>query len=329
VSGLRVLALFGQMKHCRSDNEQTRIIATELANGGTLYKKEIFFNIFIRLPYFILSIIPVWLLIKHVDDFKDIEDCDVIVVSGKKMIKFAKHIRHYMFPNTKIVQIGNPVCAIRKNDILIRQETSRFIYTGKNTIKVNGLLCDKIDDTIYQENSEKFSKIKETLSGDFIGVFIGGDRYRYKFTVYNATAFAKLISKIAHNMQMSLLIAIDGKLNKETINALKQNLDCSYYFFEKQKNTESPKIAFMNWSKYYILHGNIINDQSEYIAQGKPTYVYLTKENRKRYLHFIEVAVKNGSIRILSDDSEEVLKDFVPTKMNDIKNISEQIKSML
>lgn len=332
VGGLKVLALFGQLKHSRVDNEQTEILASELSkNGGILYRKEVFFNVLINLPYFMLCIIPVWLLIKHIDDFKDIDECDVIVVSGKKMIRFARHLRHYMFPDVKIVQIGNPVCKIRQNDILIRQETSRFIYTGKNTIKVNGLLCGKINDSICEEQCIKFNKIKLALGGNnFIGVFVGGNQFGYKLTVANAIKLGNILNKISSNMNMPLLIATDGKVNTDSVVALKESLTgCKYYFYDKQKNNiESPKVAFMSWAKYYILCGNMINDQSEYISQQKPTYVYLTSGNKKRYLYFVVNALKRGCIKLVSEDTE-VLEDFSPSVMNDLNKISEYIKELL
>ena len=82
MSGLKVLALLGQLKHSRVDNNQTMIIAKELSKNGILYKKEVFFNILINLPSFMLAVIPVWMLIKRMDDFKEINECDAIVVSG-------------------------------------------------------------------------------------------------------------------------------------------------------------------------------------------------------------------------------------------------------
>ena len=56
MSGLKVLALFGQLKHSRIDNSQTEILANELAKEGVLYKKEIFFNILI------MNFIITWLM---------------------------------------------------------------------------------------------------------------------------------------------------------------------------------------------------------------------------------------------------------------------------
>ena len=328
MSGLRVLALFGQNKHSRIDNGQTEIVASELAKGGVLYRKDVFFNIFINLPSFLLYIIPVWMLIKHMDDFKDIDSCDAIVVSGKKMIRFARHLRHYMFPDTKIVQIGNPVCKIRKNDILIRQATSKFVFNGKNVLKVNGLLCKKIDTKFAEEKSQNFERVRNILKGEYIGVFIDVNKYFYTLTLDDVLNFAKIISCISYGMKMPLLIYIDGKMDSAKVDTLKKNLNCSYYFYEKQKDKDNPKVAFMHWSRYYVLLGNLINNHSEYISQGKPTYIYLAKKNSSRYLSFVNSAVSANSVRLLSSDSEK-LDYFVPADLNDIDKLVRDIKSML
>ena len=94
--------------YSRIDNEQTLLIAEKLAKGGKMYKKSIYWNILINLPQFILFFIPVWLLIKHNDGFNDIERCDVIVTCGRKMVRYAKHLKKNCCPDAKIVQIGNP-----------------------------------------------------------------------------------------------------------------------------------------------------------------------------------------------------------------------------
>ena len=328
MSGLKVLALLGQLKHSRVDNNQTMIIAKELSKDGILYKKEVFFNILINLPSFMLSVIPVWMLIKRMDDFKEINECDAIVVSGKKMIRFARHIRHYMFPNTKIIQIRSPFCKIRQNDILIREATSKYVFTQKNTITINGLLCDKIDNEVADAESKKFDKIKQIFNGDYIGVFIGQDRTGHRFDPYSAEKFAKIISKIAYNMKMNLLICVDGKISKNSLEVFKKNLDCSYYFYEKDKQVDSPKVAFMHWAKYFIMCGTNINEQSEYMAQMKPNYVYLTPISKKRYMQFISIAFSKGSARQLTDVME-TLDDYQPTSMNDIAQVVESIKKML
>ena len=184
MEGLKVLAIFGQLKHSRIDNSQTEIIASELAKNGVIYRKNVYFNMFINIPI-IRDILPIWLFIKLEEDFRDIKDCNVIVVSGRKMIRFAKHIRKHMFPTTKIVQIGNPYCSFSKNDILLRQETSRSVIACKNTIKINGLLCNKIDKEKAEEECKKFSKIIQMLKGEYISVFIGKNTYGYKFCKYD------------------------------------------------------------------------------------------------------------------------------------------------
>ena len=325
---MKVLALFGQLSHSRVDNEQTRILSNALANNGTLYKREVFFNIFIKLPNIILSILPVWLCIKHIDDFKDIEDCDVIVASGKKMIRYAKHLRKNAFPNAKIVQIGNPYCSIAKNDILLRQNTSKFIFSCKNTITCRGLLCEKVSKEIADKECEKYDKIKQALNGEFIAVFIGGNRY-FRMSQYDAKQFAIQIDKISNLMCMPLLIVASTGVSKKVVEVIKNHLQCSYYFYNKADNPkDSPKVAFMSFAKYYIVADNSINDVSEYVSQGKPTYIFFNSKNSKRYRQFCEQLFQNVIARVLFNDMEQ-LEHFVPNKLNDVEDIVKQIKEIV
>ena len=125
MSNLHVIALFGQHQHSRLDNAQTLLVAEKLADGGILYQKNIYWNMLINLPRAILFFIPVWLLIKHNDGFKDIEQCDVIVTCGRKMVRYAKHLKKHCCPDAKIIQIGNPTCDLRGVDVLLRPIHSR------------------------------------------------------------------------------------------------------------------------------------------------------------------------------------------------------------
>ncbi len=328
MSGLKVLVLLGQLKHSRIDNGQATLFAEKLAKGGTLYTKNVYFNMFIKLPSFLLSIIPIWLMIKHIDDFKDISECDAIVVSGKKMIRYAKHLRKHAFPGTTIVQIGNPYCVIRKTDIVLRQSTSTFTLPYKKTIKYVGLLCKKVDKSIRQSECEKFKKIKNALNGELIGVFIGGNHLLYKITAESAKEFATTINRISYNTKMPLLIATETGVPSRIVNIIEKNLDCSYYFYNKAIDPEeSPKVAFMEWSSYYILYGNSINDHSEYMSQEKPVYVYLSN-NTIRYKRFLIEAIKRGCAKIINSKTES-LKEYKQNSLNDIDHIAEEVKKML
>ncbi len=326
---MKVLVLLGQLKHSRVDNAQATIIAEELARGGELYKKEVYFNMFIRLPNFLLTFLPVWLLVKHIDDFKDVEDCDAIVVSGKKMIRYAKHLRKFAFPNARIVQIGNTHCPLAKTDILLKQATSKRVWPQKLKIDVNGLICNELDEKVALAETDRFKKIKSYLKGEFIGVFINGKSLMFDFLQDDVIAFAKTISRISYLMKMPLLIFSEKNVNKLAVKLIKENLDCSYYFYDKRENPdENPKVAFMYWSSYYVLIGNSINDHSEYLSQGKPSYVFLCKNNTKKYKDFINYAINNGSCVELNTENDK-LTYYEPKKLNDIKCIVGEIKKMV
>ena len=215
-----VIALLGQFTHSRRDNEQTLAVAKALAKNGTLYQKSVFFNILIYLPSFILFFIPIWLLIKHNDGFTDVEHCDAIVVSGRKMIRYAKHLKKYSFPEAKIVQIVKSYCSTRNIDIFLLPEHCKTVLEYKNLIRYRGLLCEKLNEQLAKSESERFSSIKDTLKGPFIGVFIGNDTIKYKMSSLSAIDFSRIINNISHNMNMPLLIATDEKVSKSIINKI-------------------------------------------------------------------------------------------------------------
>ena len=326
---VKVLALLGQWKHSRADNEQTLTLSREIAKDGVLYEKSIYFNFLINLPPFLLSFIPIWLMIKHNEGFTDIDTCDIIVTSGRKMIRYAKHLKKYAFPEAKIVQIGKSYCSNRNIDIFLLPEHCKTVLEYKNLIRYRGLLCEKLNQQLAKSESGRFSSIKDTLKGPFIGVFIGNDTIKYKMSSLSAIDFSRIINNISHNMNMPLLIATDEKVSKSIINKIKENLDCSYYFYEKKLNPlNSPKVAFMHWSDYYILIGDNINDHSEYLMQQKPTYIYFADKHSNKYTRFYDGVIENGVAKVLDSDTQ-TLKYFEQNGINNITKIANNVIKMI
>ena len=327
--GLRVIALLGQRKHSRLDNAQTIMLANALAGkDGVVYQKSIYFNILINLPSWLLFFIPVWMLIKHNDGFRDVENCDIIVTCGKNMIRYAKHLKNNSYPDAKLIQIGNPRYTWKCIDALLRPHHGRSVIPCKNTIRYRGHFCEPLDKKVAEEMDKKYKKIRETWDGDFIGVFVGRDTTQYKMTTMIAKKFAMTINTISHNMKMPLLISVDQGVSKNAIDTIKRNLDCNYYLYVKAVNpNESPKVAFMDWSKFYIITGNSIVDQSELMSQDKPVYIYYDGKHSYKYKLFYNDVISDGCARPLTTNLEK-LDDFKPVPLNDMENLVLKIKTV-
>ena len=323
MSNLHIIALFGQHQHSRLDNAQTLLVAEKLAQGGVLYKKNIYWNMLINLPRVILFFIPVWLLIKHNDGFKDIEQCDAIVTCGRKMIRYAKHLKKHCCPDAKIIQIGNPTCDLRGVDVLLRPIHSRNI-PHKNVINYRGYLSKPLEKEAFELADAKFSKIKEALFGPYISVFIGGNTALYKMTPAIAEDFGKTINTISNNMRMPLLICVDANVPEKIVDIFKQQLNCSYYFYYKKLNPDSPRVAFIGWGNYYILIGNSITDQSELILQKKPTYIYYAGNHIKKYKLFYNDVIADKCAMPLSN-KDELLTVFEPVSLNDVDALIDDV----
>ncbi len=324
MSNLHIIALLGYHNHSRIDNAQTLLIAEKLSNGGKLYKKSIYWNILINLPRAVLFFLPVWLLVKHNDGFEDIEKCDAIVVCGRKMVRYAKHLKKNCCPDARIIQIGNPFCDLNGVNVLLRPKHGRNLIPFKNEIRYRGYLCEPVDKEIFKFSDGKFSKIRETLQGPYISVFVGGNTTTYKMTSKIADEFSKTINNISHSKNMPLLISVDKNVPEKVVNIMKKNLDCSYYFYYKKTNPDSPKVAFMGWGDYYIIIGNSIVDQSELILQGKPTFIYYAGHHSKKYKAFYNGLIEDGCIKPLTS-SDKTINGFKPVPLNDNEFIIKEI----
>lgn len=323
-----VIAILGQFKHSRRDNEQAITLAKHLSKGGVLYKKSVYFNVFINLPSFILFFIPVWLLIKHNDGFTDVEHCDAIVVCGRKMIRYAKHIQKHAFTNAKIIQIGDPRYAV-KPDVVLKPEHGKIFCFCKKIIKYRGHFCDKIDSETLKQEHQRFIHIKNALKGPFIGVFIGERKYSFKMSQQYIEEFAETMNNISRNMNMPLLIVTRENTPKNVSKIMKEKLDCSYYFYNYNSNPENnPKVAFMDFADIYVAFSGSIVKQCELIAQGKPTYIYQNGSTSKKYTNFLNSLVDDGCVRIV-DKNTESLEEFKPKPLHDFDSLCGQIENFV
>ena len=323
-----VIAILGQFKHSRRDNEQTITLAKHLAGDGKLYEKSVYYNMFINLPSFILFFIPVWLLIKHNDGFTDVEHCDAIVVSGRKMIRYARHIKKTAITKSKIIQSGDPRYAV-KPDVVLKPEHGRLFCFCKNVIRYRGHFCDKIDKETLQEDAEHFANIKNALKGPFIGVFIGEKKYSFKMSQQYIEDFAKTINKISHNMNMPLLIHTRENTPKNLAQIMKDNLDCSYYFYDYRANPDNnPKVAFMEFADIYVLFSGSIVKQCEIIAQGKPTFIFQNGSTSKKYTNFLNSLIDDKCVKIF-DKTTESLENFEPKPLHNFADICEKIEKVV
>ena len=125
-------------------------------------------------------------------------------------------------------------------------------------------------------------------------------------------------------MKMPLLICVDEKVPEKIVDILKQQLNCSYYFYYKKINPDSPRVAFIGWGSSYIVIGNSITDQSELILQGKQTYIYYAGNHGKKYkLFYDDVIADKCAMPLLSQD--ETLKSFEPVALNDIDDLIDKV----
>ena len=111
---------------------------------------------------------------------------------------------------------------------------------------------------------------------------------------------------------------------EKIVDIFKQQLNCSYYFYYKKLNPDSPRVAFIGWGNYYILIGNSITDQSELILQGKPTYIYYAGNHGKKYKLFYNDVIADKCAMSLSN-KDELLTAFEPVRLNDIDALIESV----
>ena len=332
---LNILTLLTDRK---SNNVQILSIAKALIKhiDCNIYKRSVFFNILSVLPNFLLLFVPVWLTIKKNDGFNEVEDCDIIITCGRRSYNYAKHLKHSFFNTAKIIQILKPEHLFTKDiDVMLLPEHDKCFFKHKHLIRYRGSLCDKISDEKLTIEMNKFPQIKEMFANQkLIFVTIGGSSKHFHFSESLAEEFTRRINLISKNMNMPLLISTSRRTSEKIVNIIKDNLDCSYYFYNynqsinDNKNNLNPYEAFIGYSEFNIATGDSISMMSELLASEKPLYIFTEGIKSKKYHTFHNYLIKNQSAKELRRDVEK-LESFKPIAINNLDEISELILKKL
>lgn len=324
----RPISVLAVLTDRKSNNTQILSLAKAITKDENIHRRTVFFNNLVKMPNFLLSIIPVWLTLKKNEEVYDIDHCDILITCGRRSVRYARHLKKYKFKNAKIVQIMNPDFLSYGIDLLLLPEHDRSYISHKNIIRFRGSLISDLENQLLPDSKEYVKSIEQSLKPPYISVVIGGNSKNFKFQGEMIEEFMRRVNLVAKNMNATLLITNSPRTSKHITDLIKKNLHDRAIFYDYHTLEKNPYHIFLNIADYNIVTGDSISMVSELISTGKPTYVFTDGIKSRKYNHFHNSIILNNSVRELRRDLLK-LENFRPNKINDLDAIAKIVLEKL
>lgn len=316
-----------------SNNNQIISLSNSIANltGGSVFEKHVRFNSLINLPNFILKFIPTWMTITKVDNFHDLDYCDLIISCGRRSSKFVKNLKNSSYPEAKIIQILKPNLFAKHVDLTLLPTHDKQLYGKRNSKKIihyhGALICPKHLSGKINSDKSALDEIKKQskIEGSFIGVCIGGRSKNFKFSNTYAIKLAQKLNDISNTNKLPLVITTSRRTPKSAIEILNKNLDCKYALYDYNENNgaQNPYGAILHESEFLISTGESISMISEVITFKKPLYIISDEIKGRKYKTFHKIVTENGHARILPYNNK--LEHFEVNILNNVDDIASSV----
>jgi mitochondrial fission protein ELM1 len=305
-------------------NKQTLAIADGIS--GDFAVKNIKYNVFVKLPNFILSRHLCGMNKRKSDDiFVNLPD--LIICSGRRLANVALNIKKRNKNKTKIITILNPNFNFNKFDVVILPEHDNKI--GKNVITYTGSLVN-LDKNKKQNEVEKWKNTFSQYKKPFVSFFMGGDTKKTKFRPENL--------KNILNIKETLLISTSRRTGKKCVEMIekKQVIEISdnenlkftnfLYNWNREYGQNNPYFAMLGVADYIIVTGDSISMVAESCGTGKPVFIYMPKKSlSKKHYNFCKQMVEKGYAK----EWEGKLIDYEYRPLNELDVVIKKIKEIL
>ena len=194
---------------------------------------------------------------------------DLLIATGRQSVPASLFLRQRS-PNTKRVQIQNPVIKPRNFDLVIAPIHDDL--WGTNVIHTIGALHRATPERLAAEGAAFESRIKQ-LPRPRIGVLIGGTSGAYRFDADAARALGRELVQQAKTLGGSLLVTPSRRTGAENIAALREALSDTPGFFWDGAG-DNPYFGIVGASDVLLVTADSVNMITEACASGHPVYVY-------------------------------------------------------
>ena len=286
--------------------------------------KDIRYNIWGKLPNFLLMINPI-----HIDRkfFKPLEGAnlpEIIISAGRRTAPLALYLKKKSDNKLKVIQIMRPDCSYSQFDLMVIPYHDNIPQAANNIVRITGALNNikaKIVDG-GEELRKQYPEIKK-----FIAVIIGGNTKNYKFNISDINLFSSLLSKVSSTHSLPLFISFSRRTPSEAKQIIRANFSWPNIIYDPEEGGMNPYFGMLSCADYIISTADSISMCSEAASSGKPLYIFLPDDfNSKKHRIFIHQLIQLGIVRKL-DNSVSLLENYFYKPLYEVEKVAQIIKS--
>ncbi len=198
---------------------------------------------------------------------------DIVVCAGRRLAPVAQYIKKQN-PQVKLVQIMHPNMDLSKFTAIILPEHDRKTSKYADNIIYSMGAPHYLTAEKLLEAKQHWQSSFSPLPKPWVGVLIGGDTAKGKFTAQHANSLMESAQKIAGNG--SLLISTSRRTSAQALAAIRANINPQKDFiYSYGDGGENPYSGIIASADTLIVTGDSVSMVSESCFSAKPVYVFM------------------------------------------------------
>lgn len=197
---------------------------------------------------------------------------DVVLSAGRKTAPIARFIKQQSDDKAKLVHLMWPGVAANDFDLVVvpehdqREESDMLMhsYGAPNRITTVKL----------EEEQKKWQDKFGGFPSPRVGLLVGGDTKKGKFTTGHATDLAAKMTTLLSTKHGSVLATTSRRTSQEAAIKLQKGIRGDKYFYDYTSGDENPYFGIMALADVLVVSGDSISMCSEACSTGKPVYIY-------------------------------------------------------
>lgn len=221
---------------------------------------------------------------------------DLVVVSGRQAIPYARHIRRASRARTFVLALQNPVVPPSQFDLVWVNEHDGI--SGPNVVRTltspNTLTPARL-----VEGAARFSPLWQSLPRPWIGVIVGGASGAYRFETADAERLGKALAALARTTGGSVIVTPSRRTGAAPLAALKAALAGTPSWVWDLETGENPYFGILGAADRFIVTCDSVNMLGEAAFTGKPIHAWRLEGGSSKFKAFHDGMIASGAMRWL------------------------------
>lgn len=304
---------------CRTGNSIQAIALAE--NLGMDFEvKPLEYNIFAKLPNFLLANSAIYITDKTKGTLKTDNPPKLIISSGRRTAGIAAYLKK-CYKDVKLVQIMKPDINTSIFDLIALPQHDVFKEAKSNIIRTIG--------SIHNIPSRLAKYDAPPPMNNFIGVLIGGNTNSYNFTEKDAKELSSILERMIAYSKSPALITFSRRTPELLKKLFVEKFPPPNIIYDPTiSDKENPFLGILKYAKFLILTCDSVSMCSEAVSTGHPVYIYTPEGfDSKKHKYFTQQLIDLGIARAITTNSH-MLEEYQYTPLNEVVKVAKAVQEL-